>query len=104
MNPSCNGGSCDQSDSSNPSCSGGRCIYDRSRTYDANGFPHKNTTPRGMTPRNQMSIKDKRLLAEEMEPEAEVDATMISSKNGSTIMTVSFATVFTALGVVVASF
>ena len=52
-----------------------------------------------MTP----SLKENRLLAEEMEPEAKVDAT-ISSKNGSTIMTVSLATVFTALGVVVASF
>jgi hypothetical protein len=57
-----------------------------------------------MRPSNEMSIKDSRLLAEEMEPEAKVDATMISSKNGSTIMTVSIATVFTALGVVVASF
>jgi hypothetical protein len=95
---------CDQSDSSNPSCSGGRCIYDGSRTYDANGFPLSNQTPRGMRPSNEMSIKDSRLLAEEMEPEAKVDATMISSKNGSTIMTVSIATVFTALGVVVASF
>ena len=49
------------------------------------------------------SLKDSRRLAEEMEPEAEVDAN-ISSKNGSTIMTVSLATVFIALGVVVASF
>ena len=47
--------------------------------------------------------KESRRLAEEMEPEAEVDVN-ISSKNGSTIMTVSFATVFTALGVAVASF
>lgn len=57
-----------------------------------------------MRPSNELSIKDSRLLAEEMEPEAKVDATMISSKNGSAIMTVSIATVFTALGVVVASF
>ncbi len=57
-----------------------------------------------MTPRNEMSIKDSRLLAEEMEPEANVDATTIGSKNGSTIMTVSFAAVFTALGFFAASF
>ena len=93
-NPSCNAGSCDQSNSSNPSCSGGRCIYDRSRTYDQYGHAHP----------NDISIKASRLLTEEMEPEAKVDATMISSKNGSTVMTVSIATVFTALGVAVASF
>ena len=94
VNPSCNGGQCDQSYSANPSCiPDENCIEDGSRTYDANGNPHP----------NDISIKDIRLLAEEMEADAKVDAT-ISSKNGSTIMTLSIATVFTVLGFVAASF
>ena len=77
------------------------CIKDGSRTYDRNGRAHKNVTPRRP---GEMSIKDSRLLAEEMEPEAEVDATMISSKNGSSAMTVSIATVFTvAAGLIISS-
>lgn len=71
------------------------CIEDSSRTYYRNGRPHYAPA--------EISIKESRLLAEEMEPEAKVDAN-ISSKNDCTIMTVSIATVFTALAIVVASF
>ena len=84
---------CDQSYSANPSCSGGGCIKDGSRTYDS----------RGRARPNDISIKDSRLLAEEMEAKAEVYATMLSSNNGSSAMTVSIATVFTVAAGLIAS-